>query len=47
VNILPLYAAPQYADRVIDWIWRAFGDGCRVSFSTALSITARRQAHCR
>lgn len=27
VNILPLYAAPQYAEQVIDWIWHAFGDG--------------------
>ena len=26
-NILPLYAAPQYAEQVTDWIWHAFGDG--------------------
>ncbi|WP_343647308.1 GNAT family N-acetyltransferase [Enterobacter sp.] len=27
MNILPLHAAPQFAEQVIDWIWRAFGDG--------------------
>ncbi len=27
MTILPLYAAPQYAEQAIDWIWRAFGDG--------------------
>jgi predicted N-acetyltransferase YhbS len=32
VNILPLYAAPQFADRVTDWIWQAFGDGLPRAF---------------
>lgn len=27
MTILPLYAAPQFAEQAIDWIWRAFGDG--------------------
>lgn len=27
MTILPLYAAPQFAELAIDWIWRAFGDG--------------------
>ncbi|MDU1024598.1 MAG: GNAT family N-acetyltransferase [Leclercia adecarboxylata] len=25
--IQPLYAAPQHAEQVIDWLWQAFGDG--------------------
>jgi len=25
VQIVPLYQFPQYADRVIDWLWQAFG----------------------
>lgn len=32
MNILPLYAAPQFADRVTDWIWQAFGDGLPRAF---------------
>nr|WP_236345899.1 GNAT family N-acetyltransferase [Enterobacter cancerogenus] len=32
MNILPLYAAPQFADRVTDWIWQAFGDGLPHAF---------------
>ena len=27
MTILPLYAAPQFAELAIVWIWRAFGDG--------------------
>jgi len=27
VIIQPLYAAPQHAEQVIDWLWQAFGDG--------------------
>ncbi|STT87721.1 acetyltransferase, (GNAT) family [Klebsiella pneumoniae] len=26
MTILPLYAAPQYAPQVTDWLWQAFGD---------------------
>lgn len=25
MQIVPLYQFPQYADRVIDWLWQAFG----------------------
>ena len=25
MTILPLYAAPQYAPQVTDWLWQAFG----------------------
>ena len=25
MTILPLYAAPQYAPQVTDWLWHAFG----------------------
>ena len=32
MNILPLYAAPQFADRVTDWLWQAFGDGLPRAF---------------
>ncbi|AUJ80315.1 GNAT family N-acetyltransferase [Enterobacter cancerogenus] len=32
MNILPLYVAPQFADRVTDWIWQAFGDGLPRAF---------------
>ena len=31
-NILPLYAAPQYAEQVTDWIWHAFGEGLPRAF---------------
>ena len=27
MKIQPLYAAPQHAEQVIDWLWQAFGDG--------------------
>lgn len=27
MNIQPLYAAPQHAEQVIDWLWQAFGEG--------------------
>ncbi|MCY0773910.1 GNAT family N-acetyltransferase [Enterobacter cloacae complex sp. 2022EL-00788] len=27
MTILPLYAAPQFTEQVIDWIWAAFGEG--------------------
>ncbi len=32
MTILPLYAAPQYAEQVTDWIWQAFGDGLPQAF---------------
>lgn len=32
MTILPLYAAPQYAEQVTDWIWQAFGDGLPRAF---------------
>lgn len=32
MTILPLYAAPQYAEQVTDWIWQAFGDGLTRAF---------------
>ena len=32
MNIVPLYAAPQFAEKVIDWIWTAFGDGLPRAF---------------
>lgn len=32
MKILPLYAAPQFAEKVIDWIWTAFGDGLPRAF---------------
>ncbi len=32
MTILPLYAAPQFTERVIDWIWKAFGDGLPRAF---------------
>ena len=25
MTILPLYAAPQFAPQVTDWLWQAFG----------------------
>ncbi|MEB6380270.1 GNAT family N-acetyltransferase [Leclercia adecarboxylata] len=32
MNIQPLYAAPQHAKQVIDWLWQAFGDGVPRAF---------------
>ena len=32
MNILPLYAAKQHAEQVIDWLWHAFGDGVSRAF---------------
>lgn len=32
MTILPLYAEPQYAEQVTDWIWQAFGDGLPRAF---------------
>jgi predicted N-acetyltransferase YhbS len=32
VKIQPLYAAPQHAEQVIDWLWQAFGDGLARDF---------------
>ena len=32
MNILPLHAAPQFTQRVIDWIWNAFGEGMPRAF---------------
>ncbi|WP_368542862.1 GNAT family N-acetyltransferase [Enterobacter soli] len=32
MKIVPLYAAPQFAGQVIDWIWTAFGDGVPRAF---------------
>jgi predicted N-acetyltransferase YhbS len=36
VNIQPLYAAPQHAEQVIDWLWQAFGDGVPRTFFTSV-----------
>ncbi|QLR44457.1 GNAT family N-acetyltransferase [Enterobacter sp. RHBSTW-00994] len=27
MTILPLYAVPQFAEQVTDWLWQAFGEG--------------------
>ncbi|MCU6678798.1 GNAT family N-acetyltransferase [Leclercia tamurae] len=32
MKIQPLYAAPQHAEQVIDWLWQAFGDGLARDF---------------
>lgn len=32
MNILPLHAAPQFTQQVIDWIWYAFGEGMPRAF---------------
>ncbi|WP_297115755.1 GNAT family N-acetyltransferase [Enterobacter sp. ECC-175] len=32
MNIQPLYAAPRFTEQVIDWIWKAFGDGLPRAF---------------
>lgn len=32
MKIQPLYAAPQHAEQVIDWLWQAFGDGLSRDF---------------
>ncbi|AUU86825.1 GNAT family N-acetyltransferase [Leclercia adecarboxylata] len=34
--IQPLYAAPQHAEQVIDWLWQAFGDGVPRTFFTSV-----------
>ena len=32
MKIQPLYAAPQHAEQVIDWLWQAFGEGLARDF---------------
>jgi len=38
VKIQPLYAAPQHAEQVIDWLWQAFGDGLSRDFFASVVI---------
>lgn len=41
--ILPLHAQPQHAERVIDWLWRAFGgDGLPRAFFASIIAHSQR-----
>lgn len=36
MTIQPLYAAPQFAQQVTEWLWRAFGDGLSRDFFASI-----------
>lgn len=36
MKIQPLYAAPQHAEQVVDWMWQAFGDGLSRDFFASI-----------
>lgn len=41
--ILPLYAAPHYAQQVTDWIWQAFGLPDSRDFFASIVATSQRE----
>ncbi len=36
MKVIPLYAAPQHAEQVIEWLWREFGDSLPRAFFTSI-----------
>lgn len=36
MKIQPLYAAPEHAEQVIDWLWQAFGDSLPRDFFASI-----------
>jgi len=43
VTIRPLYEVPQFAGQVIDWQWRAFGDGLPRAFFASIVEHSQRE----
>lgn len=43
MKILPLYAMPQYAEQVTDWIWQAFGTSDSRGFFASIVATSQRE----
>jgi predicted N-acetyltransferase YhbS len=43
VKIFPLYAMPQYAGQVTDWIWQAFGTPDSRDFFASIVATSQRE----
>lgn len=43
MKILPLYAMPQYAEQVTDWIWQAFGTADSRDFFASIVATSQRE----
>ncbi|MGK7246703.1 GNAT family N-acetyltransferase [Buttiauxella agrestis] len=43
MKILPLYAMPQYAEQVTDWIWQAFGTSDSRDFFASIVATSQRE----
>lgn len=43
MKIQPLYAAPQYAEQVTDWLWQAFGTSDSRDFFTSIVATSQRE----
>ncbi len=41
VNIVPLYAAPQHAEQVTDWLWQAFGASMPRAFFASIVTHVR------
>lgn len=43
MTIQPLYEVPQFAGQVIDWLWRAFGDGLPRAFFASIVEHSQRE----
>ena len=43
MKILPLYATPQHAQQVTDWIWQAFGTSDSRDFFASIVATSQRE----
>lgn len=43
MKIVPLYAMPQYAEQVTDWIWQAFGTSDSRDFFASIVATSQRE----
>lgn len=43
MKIQPLYAAPQYAEQVTDWLWQAFGTSDSRDFFASIVATSQRE----
>lgn len=42
INIVPLYAAPQHAEQVTDWLWQAFGASMPRAFFASIVTHSQR-----
>ena len=42
MKIIPLYDAPHFADQVVDWLWREFGDSLPRDFFASIIAHSQR-----